>query len=174
MFFKKTINYKIIENIEVKQLQQFCQENSIYININDNSTEWASFANYYARKHNFNPFKAGSFSYIISMFLSPMGVSCRTEIYYREENIEMMFLKELEELFEKYSDETIIAKTLFYKIFEFYNSEDFEDYCYKKQRVDVKLSVDMYFELDDVAGDNISDKIRTLIKEYKHNKKYTD
>ena len=51
-FWKKEYNYKIIDNtISEKELQEFLRKNYICLDIVDNSTAWAAFAQYYGRKN---------------------------------------------------------------------------------------------------------------------------
>ena len=44
-FWKKEYNYKIIDNtVSEKELQEFLRKNYIHMDIVDNSTAWAAFA----------------------------------------------------------------------------------------------------------------------------------
>ena len=70
MFWKNKYEYSIIDDeITDKDLQEFLRENYIYMDIVDNSTAWAAFAQYYGRKNGFNPIHTASFAYMVSMFL---------------------------------------------------------------------------------------------------------
>lgn len=88
-FWKKEYNYKIIDDtVSEKELQEFLRKNNIFLDIIDNSTAWAAFAQYYGRKNGFNPIHSTSFAYMVSMFIGGIGISAGTDAHIKEETIE--------------------------------------------------------------------------------------
>ena len=98
-FWKKEYNYKIIDDtVSEKELQEFLRENYICLDIVDNSTAWAAFAQYYGRKNGFNPIHTASFAYMVSMFIGGMGVNAGTDAYIKEETVEKDLLNTYNEI----------------------------------------------------------------------------
>ena len=161
MFFKyDTI---IDDSITVKELQEFLRTHNIYLDIVDNSTEWAAFSQYYAHKHGLGDIAAASFSYMVSLFMTGMGVSASTEAYFREETIEGLVLDEFNSL-KDLSDEDKAVK-LFEFIFELY-SKDISKYEYKVERLAFRLGIDTYNQFLNVEGESKADKLNTLLRVY--------
>ena len=51
MFWNELYDYTIIDDsVSEKELQEFLRENYIHMDIVDNSTAWAAFAQYYGRR----------------------------------------------------------------------------------------------------------------------------
>ena len=98
-FWENEYNYKIIDDtVSEKELQEFLRKNYIHMDIVDNSTAWAAFAQYYGRKNGFNPTHSASFAYMVSMFLGGMGISAGTDAYIKEETIEKELLNTYNEI----------------------------------------------------------------------------
>ena len=98
-FWENEYNYKIIDDtVSEKELQEFLRKNYIHMDIVDNSTAWAAFAQYYGRKNGFNPIHSSSFAYIVSMFLGGMGISDGTDAYIKEETVEKDLLNTYNEI----------------------------------------------------------------------------
>ena len=98
-FWKKEYNYKIIDDtVSEKELQEFLRKNYIHMDIVDNSTAWAAFAQYYGRKNGFNPIHSASFAYMVSMFLGGMGVNAGTDPYIKEKTVEKELLNSYKEI----------------------------------------------------------------------------
>ena len=114
-FWKKEYNYKIIDDtVSEKELQEFLRENYIYMDIVDNPTAWAAFAQYYGRKNGFNQIHSASFAYMISMFLGGMGISAGTDAYIKEETIE----KELLDTYNEINKQDTAEETKVLKMFD--------------------------------------------------------
>lgn len=114
-FWKKEYNYKIIDDtVSEKELQEFLRENYIHMDIVDNSTAWAAFAQYYGRKNEFNPIHTASFAYMVSMFIGGMGINSRTDAYIKEETIE----KELLNTYNEINKQDITEETKVLKMFD--------------------------------------------------------
>ena len=113
-FWKKEYNYKIIDTVSEKELQEFLRKNNIFLDIVDNSTAWAAFAQYYGRKNGFNPIHTASFAYMVSMFIGGMGISAGTDAYIKEETVE----KELLNTYNEINKQDITEETKVLKMFD--------------------------------------------------------
>ena len=114
-FWENEYNYKIIDDtVSEKELQEFLRENKICLDIVDNSTAWAAFAQYYGRKNGFNPIHSSSFAYIVSMFLGGMGISDGTDAYIKEETVE----KDLLNTYNEINKQDITEETKVLKMFD--------------------------------------------------------
>lgn len=162
MFWKKEDEYKIIEKVSVSELEKFLTENHIYLNLNGCAERWAAFSNYYGRKHGLNPFESASFSSIISLFMTGMGVSAGTDAYFNEEAIEGKVIGLYNQLPED-ADEISRKKILFMQVFDLYKN-DIEKYELKNRRIEVRVSEREYQKFLELPGDSKSDKFRKLLK----------
>ena len=46
MFFEKEYKYNIIEDVDIKIIENALERNNVHLSIIDNSTEWCAFAHY--------------------------------------------------------------------------------------------------------------------------------
>ena len=114
-FWKNEYNYKIIDDtVSEKELQEFLRENYIHMDIVDNSTAWAAFAQYYGMKNGFNPIHSASFAYMVSMFIGGMGINAGTDAYIKEETVE----KELSNTYNEINKQDITEETKVLRIFD--------------------------------------------------------
>ena len=130
-FWKKEYNYKIIDDtVSEKELQEFLRENKICLDIVDNSTALAAFAQYYGRKNGFNPIHSASFAYIVSMFLGGMGINAGTDAYIKEETVEEDLLNTYNEINKQDTAEEMKVLKMFDAIVDLYtNRIHLFDYC---------------------------------------------
>ena len=130
-FWKKEYNYKIIDdNVSEKELQEFLRKNYIHMDIVDNSTAWAAFAQYYGRKNGFNPIHSASFAYIVSMFLGGMGINAGTDAYIKEETVEKELLTSYNEINNQDVSEEMKVLKMFDAIVDLYtNRIHLFEYC---------------------------------------------
>lgn len=161
MFWKTEHEYNIIEDISVEELEEFLTENHIYLNLEGVAERWATFSNYYGRKHGLNPFESASFSSIISTFMAGMGVSAGTEAYFNEEAIENKVINLYNQL-PKDVDEISRKKLLFRQVFDLYKN-NIEKYELKNRRIEVRVSERQYQKFLDLPGETKSDKFRNLL-----------
>lgn len=166
MFFEKDILPNIVTHTTSERtVQNWCDKNGVYINVkSDLSTYWAGFANMYGQLHGLSHIEAGSFSYMVSMFMTGMGVSCGTDLYFREDDIENRILKICDEINEIY-DEDKKALKLFYRIFDLYRYE-IEKYSFKTNSLNFRLSQSDFDKFMNVDGQTKSDKLRNLLDMY--------
>ena len=130
-FWKNEYNYKIIDDtVSEKELQEFLRENEICLDIVDNSTAWAAFAQYYGRKNGFNPIHSASFAYMVSMFLGGMGISAGTDAYIKEETVEKELLTSYNEINNQDVSEEMKVLKMFDAIVDLYtNRIHLFEYC---------------------------------------------
>ena len=130
-FWKKEYNYKIIDDtVSEKELQEFLRKNYICLDIVDNSTAWAAFAQYYGRKNGFNPIHSSSFAYIVSMFLGGIGINAGTDAYIKEETVEKELLNTYNEINKQDTAEEMKVLKMFDAIVDLYtNRIHLFEYC---------------------------------------------
>ena len=130
-FWKKEYNYKIIDDtVSEKELQEFLRKNYIHMDIVDNSTTWAAFAQYYGRKNGFNPIHSASFAYIVSMFIGGMGINAGTDAYIKEETVEKELLNTYNEINKQDTAEEMKVLKMFDAIVDLYtNRIHLFEYC---------------------------------------------
>ena len=131
MFWENEYNYKIIDDtISEKELQEFLRENEICLDIVDNPTAWAAFAQYYSRKNGFNPIHSASFAYMVSMFLGGMGINAGTDAYIKEETVEKELLTSYNEITKQNATEEMKVLKMFDAIVDLYtNRIHLFEYC---------------------------------------------
>ena len=162
-FWKKEYNYKIIDNtVSEKELQEFLRKNYIHMDIVDNSTAWAAFAQYYGRKNRLSIINATSFSYMVSLFLTGMGISASTEMYLKEESLECDLIDYLNQIKSEISDEEEQVKEMFNHIFEVYTNH-ISDYEYATERLSFKLTPSEMKKFQSLEGKNNKEKFKTLL-----------
>ena len=163
MFWKNEYNYKIIDDtVSEKELQEFLRKNYISMDIVDNSTTWAAFAQYYGRKNGFNPIHSSSFAYIVSLFMTGMGISASTEAYIKEETLELNLVDYYNQLQSEDSSETEKVIKMFNHIFKVY-SEDISEYEYSTERLSFKLTPSEMKKFQSLEGKNNKEKFKTLL-----------
>ena len=131
MFWNELYDYTIIDDsVSEKELQEFLRENYIYLDIVDNSTAWAAFAQYYGLKQGFNPIHSASFAYMVSMFLGGMGISAGTDAYIKEETVENELLNTYNEINKQDTAEETKVLRMFDAIVDLYtNRIHLFEYC---------------------------------------------
>lgn len=164
MFWNEVYEYTIIDDsVSEKELQEFLRENDIYLDIVDNSTAWAAFAQYYGRKNELSIINATSFSYMVSLFLTGMGISASTEMYLKEEKIEL----DLVDVYNSINEEEIPEKEkvikMFESIFKLY-SEEISEYEYATERVSLKLTPSQMEKFLSLEGENNKQKFINLLE----------
>jgi len=167
MFFKRQYDYTIIDkNVTEEEIKEVLKENNIHLSIEDPSGKWAGFSHYYGIKNGFNTVKSGSFAHMVSLFLTGLGASCGTEMYYKEEEIEFTLLQAITNMM-KLQDitEENKAKMVFEFIFNFYQS-DAELYEKTFTTFTMKLTYSEYEKFNNVQGETKADKFRTLLANY--------
>lgn len=164
-FLKEEFEYTIIDDLTVENLQEWCNENDISIQLHTNAERWCAFTQYYCREQNLDVISSASMGYIISSLFAGLGVSCNTEIYIREEELVFDAIEYLNQLREKYDDEETIAKQLFSYIFDLY-CYHIHQYEYKDHNMCFRIGESSLARFEDVAGETKSEKFMNLIQYY--------
>ena len=166
MYFREKYEPNIINPLTNERIvQDWCNKYHAFIRINDLSSYWAGFSNMYGQLNGLSVIEAGSFSYMISLAMTGLGVSCSTDMYFREDNIEYRMLKIYDDLKEEFDDEEDVAKELFFAMFELY-LYDIEDYTYKTNSLSFRLSQSMYDKFMDVDGETKTEKLGNLLRRW--------
>lgn len=164
MFWEKEYQPSVVGcELSDEELQQFLNENEIGMQIVDNSTRWCAFAQWYAHQQGFDMIKATSFSYMVSLFMSGMGISASTEMYFKEEKIEYLILDDYNELKKEIGIEEEQVKLLFNFIFEVY-SENISDFEYATERLSFKLTPSEMEKFQSIEGKTNKDKFKKLLE----------
>ena len=163
MFWEKEYAPTIIGcELTDKELQEFLNENGIVFEIVDNSTRWCAFAQCYAHKHGFDIVKATSFSYMISLFMTGMGISASTEMYFKEEQLEYDLLDYLNQIKSEIPDEEEQVKKMFNHIFETYDKH-ISNYEYATERLSFKLTPSEMEKFQSIEGKTNKEKFKKLL-----------
>ena len=106
MFFQNTKICEIGEEIPDETLQKFLNKKEIRFRVSDSeSNRWTAYAIYIGMNHlHLTQVESCSFGYMISTFFSGMGLSCGTDTWFREEEIELKILDKYNDLV---SDESL-------------------------------------------------------------------
>lgn len=164
MFWENEYQPRILGyELSDEELQQFLKENEIGLQIVDNSTRWCAFAQCYALKHNFDVIKATSFSYMVSLFMTGMGISASTEMYFKEEQLEYDLIDYMNKLKSAFpEDEEEQVKCMFLKIFKIYD-ENISNYEYSTERLSFKLTPSEMKKFQSVPGKTNKEKFKKLL-----------
>lgn len=165
MFWKKEYQPRILGcRLNDEELQEFLVENDIGLQIVDNATRWCAFAQYYGLKHGLDVVKATSFSYMISLFMTGMGISASTEMYFKEEQLEYDLIDYWNKIKSEISDEETQVKTMFNRIFEVYK-EHISDYEYATERLSLRLTPSEMEKFKSVDGKDNKEKFKSLLNQ---------
>ena len=163
MFWEKEYEPAIVGcKLNDEELQRFLQENDIGLQIVDNSTRWCAYAQYYAHQEGFDVVHATSFAYMISLFMTGMGISASTEMYIKEETLELDLIDKLNGIKSKSSNEEEQVKTMFNTIFDIY-SNHISDYEYSSERLSFKLTPTEMKQFQSIPGENNKEKFKNLL-----------
>lgn len=164
MFWENEYDYTIIDaDMTDEVLKEFLKEHGITLSIVDNSTRWCAFAQYYARHHGFDVVHATSFSYMVSLFMTGMGISASTEMYIKEATLEYDLINKLNEIKSTNVSEEEHVKNMFNTIFNIY-STNISDYEYATERVSFKLTPSQMKKFQSIPGKNNKEKFKKLLE----------
>lgn len=163
MFWKNEYQPSILGcKLNDEELQQFLVENDIGLQIVDNSTRWCAFAQCYALHHDFNVVKATSFSYMVSLFMTGMGISASTEMYYKEEKIEFAVIDAMNDIQNRDLPEEEQVKMTFDFIFNLYTNDIYR-YEHAIERLSFRLTLSEMEKFQAIKGKNNKEKFKKLI-----------
>ena len=165
--FYENVEYDIISDIPLEEVQKYLIENNIYLNMSTTTEKWAGFSHYYGRENGLNDVYAGSFANMVAQFITGMSCSCGTEVYLKEEKIEYEILKISDKIFLSNFPKEEKVKMLFKEIFNFYKQDDFQQkYEIAYGRLDCRLTYTDSVRLEKVEGNNPTEKVRNLLRFY--------
>lgn len=167
MFFEDNKLKNIDSSVNYEELRKYAEERSIPFFREDVSSLWNVYAQKYGYEHGLTNSEQLSFGYMCSSIFGGMGYSCSTEVYYKEEEIFDKCMDALSELNHSRLSEKEVMKELFDYIFILYHDK-IEDYTFKTEKLNIKTSLSMREHLENVPGDNKSEKFRNIMKEYKN------
>lgn len=170
--FYEDIEYNVIANIPLEELQKYLLENNIYLNMTTPTEKWAGFSHYFGRENGLNDVYAGSFANMVAQFITGMSCSCGTEAYLKEEKIEMEILKISDKIFLSNFPKEEKVKMLFKEILTFYKQPDFQQkYEIAYGRLDCRLTYTDSVRMEKVEGKTPTEKVRNLLRFYDENHK---
>ena len=164
MFWEKEYTPSVVGcELSDEELQQFLNEKGIGLQIVDNSTRWCAFAQYYAIDNEFDVVKATSFSYMVSLFMTGMGISANTEMYFKEEQMEYDLVDYINKLRSTFpDDEQEQVKCMFLKIFRIYE-DHISNYEYSTERLSLRLTPSEMEKFQSLEGKNNKEKFKNLL-----------
>ena len=163
MFWKNEYEPTIVGcELNDKELQKFLKEMGIRLEIVNNSTRWCAYAQYYAHREGFDVVHATSFAYMVSLFMTGMGISASTEMYIKEETLELDLIDKLNEIKSKPVSEEEQVKLMFDTIFDVY-SNHISDYEYSTERLNFKLTPTQMKKFQNLPGNNNKEKFKNLL-----------
>ena len=167
MFFGDKKLENINKNIDYEELEKFAKERGMPYYTEDVASQWNAYAQKYGDDHGLTQSEQLSFGYMCSSIFGGMGYSCSTEMYYKEEEIFDEALEALNKLRESGLSEAEVMKELFDYIFIIYH-EKIEDYAFKTEKLNLKVSLSMMERMEKVPGETKSEKFRNLMYNYLH------
>ena len=163
MFWEKEYQPTIVGcKLYDEELQKFLKENDIGLEIVDNSTRWCAYAQYYAHQEGFDMVHATSFAYMVSLFMTGMGISASTEMYIKEETLELDLVDKLNEIKSENKEEKLQVKSMFRHIFWTYRDK-ISDYEYSSERLSFKLTPTEMKQFQSIPGENNKEKFKNLL-----------
>lgn len=164
-FFENEIQPSMVGcKLSEEELQRFLTEQGIAMQIVDESTRWAAYGQYYGHKKGWDVIRSTSFSYMISLFFSGMGVSASTEMYIKEETMEYDIIDFLNTLREEGRTEEEQIQKLFKFIVEIYDKH-ISDYEYSTERLSLKLTPSQMARFHSIKGDSMKEKFLYLLQQ---------
>lgn len=153
-------------SVDYSALKQFASKRGLPYYDEDISSKWNAYAQWFGSMNGLTWSEQLSFGYIVSSLFGGVGQSCSTEMYYREEQITHKIVEEFNRLKDLNQSDEEIMKELFNFTFRLY-SEDIEDYTFKTEKMNMKLSLSMMEHFLEIDGETKTDKFRNLVKNYK-------
>ncbi len=166
MYWKTKSEYKIIWDINIEKLNDFCNENNIAIRLFDRPMRWAVFAIYYGMQNGLSKQEAFSFGGIISEFLGECRVHTGTEYDYDEDAIHHTVYRvynDITSFKNKNVNEDKKKRAFFSKVFELYKY-NIEEYELKHKTISIDLGPRAYQKFMNAEGETNKDKLLTLLR----------
>ena len=127
--------------------------------------KWFVYCLMYSFDKGMDIYRANSFGHVISMFATGLGHSCGTYLFFKEEQIEYFAIDLVNSIDTDKSDIERI-NIFFLEMFKLYD-ELIEEYTIKNQRLQIRCSISMLNEFNNVDGATNSEKLGNLLSLYK-------
>lgn len=147
-----------------EELQKMINEIGCTFQIVDNSTRWCAYAQKWAYEHDFDLIHATSFAYMVSLFMTGMGISAGTEAYLKEEKLELDFVDFLNKIKGEISPEEDQVRNMFECIVDVYMNH-ISEYEYATERLSFKLTPSEMKKFQEVDGKNNKEKFKILLNQ---------
>lgn len=165
MFWKKEYPPTVVgcESTD-EELQKTINEIGCTFQIVDNSTRWGAYAQKWAYEHDFDLIHATSFAYMVSLFMTGMGISAGTEAYLKEEKLELDLVDFLNKIKGEISHEDDQVRNMFEHIADVYMNH-ISEYEYATERLSFKLTPSEMKKFQEVDGKNNKEKFKNLLNQ---------
>lgn len=150
----------------ILKLEEIANNNGIPFDNTNKSLLWHLFAVDYGVNHNLTKSEALSFGYVVSALMTNQGFTAGTNKFFNENKILVEIIEEYQKNQIDGLSENAKLKLLFHQIYEFY-SNSLEEYTYKTEKLNVRLTLPDKERLMGVPGKNKTEKIHNLIKNFK-------
>ena len=171
IFRDKYVNYNQISDVSLMTIHDILMDNDIDIGIGDNfANDWAGYSYCYCKSLNeLDDITIASFVYVISWFMTGDAIdindSFKSDYYYKNNMIVIACLDILDDVISEFDSEIDICKEFFKRVYSFYLSNH-RNYIKLTERVNCLISYKELELLDNIDGDNRSEKIRILLDNY--------
>lgn len=163
MFFEK-YNLQLIDKSD-EELTRFLKKMDIQLPITDRSSRYCAWAIHEGiTKLHLTQVESCSFGYMVSTFYGGMGVSCGTDAFFREEEIEYKLLDKLNDLSD-IKDIKEKAELFYQEICDLY-AHHIDKYTYKTETLSFRVSLGTKQRFENVEGESFNDKLVYLIDNY--------
>lgn len=162
MFWENEAEYfDVFKEYSAEKVGKLAEKYNININQDSLSNRWGLFGNVYAREHGFDDLTSSSIGYMVSSYMTGMGVCCGSDVYFDEDRIDDKILDLFNDL--DGDDELENRKILVEGILKLYRENDFER---KVENLGVRLTArefEMFMRID---GKSKTEKFQNLLKNY--------
>lgn len=174
IFKEKYVNFNQISDVTLLNINDVLIEDDIFIDLGDDfCNDWAGYSYWLCKSLGGLDDKAiSSFVYVITWFMTsnPIDINpnFKSSKYYKNEKIIESCLDIYNDLLKlNYDSEIVLCKNLIESIYSFY-IEFHENFIKKTERLNCILTYKDMKLLDNIDGDNRTDKIIHLLHNYHH------
>ena len=168
--------YTIIDNTKKETLQQYCEENELNFDLQDNAGQWGAYAHYYGEQKGYTTYKLISFTNMVTMVIANTKLEDKSEEFIKETKLSSELFKIAEKI-NKDDDKTNTEKTqlLFKEIVRIYDDLNFDsNYAVSKITKTIKFSYDQFEKVDRFPGADFSKKIKYIVSLVPDYRKYEE
>ena len=132
---------------------------------NTMNDKWFIYCLMYCFDNGMDIYRANSFGHIVTLFVTGLGHSCGTDCFFKEEQIEYFGIDLINNIDSNKSDIERI-NFFFLEMFDLYDTL-IEEYSIKNQRLQIRCSISMLEEFNNIDGATSSEKLSKLLILYK-------